>query len=130
AMRRGWPVRQPSPKKSPFSWRATTASLPFSETTVTLHSPSLLSKTASAESPWRKIVSFFRYFALVLPPSAWDRKDSRTKGCFLLIFTGKVPRLIRAASESDCILSAIPPPESVQAGFRHLNVEPGAVGLQ
>ena len=23
--------RQPSPKKSPFSWRATTASLPFSE---------------------------------------------------------------------------------------------------
>ena len=31
--------RQPSPKKSPFPWRATTASLPFSETTVTLHSP-------------------------------------------------------------------------------------------
>jgi hypothetical protein len=23
-----------------------------------------------------------------------------------------------------------PPPEGVQAGFRHLNVEPGAVGLQ
>ena len=42
ARRRGWPVRQPSPKKSPFSWRATTASLPFSETTVTLHLPSMM----------------------------------------------------------------------------------------
>jgi hypothetical protein len=58
-------------------------------------------KTASAESPWRKIILFFRYFALVLPPSAWEWKDSRTKGCFLLTFTDKVPRLISAASESD-----------------------------
>jgi hypothetical protein len=44
------------------------------------------------KSPWRKIASLFRYFAMVLPPSAWDRKDSRTKGCFLLVFTDKVPR--------------------------------------
>src|SRR5690242_1317303 len=44
------------------------------------------------------ILSIFRFSP---SPSAWDRKDSRTKGCFLLIFTGKVPRLIRAASESD-----------------------------
>src|SRR4029078_12770311 len=70
----------------------------------------MMTKTASAESPWRKIGSFFRYFALVLPPSAWDRKDSRTKGCCLLFFTDKVPRwtrLIRAASESDRVVSAI-----------------------
>ena len=40
--RRGWPVKQPSPKNSPFSWKATTASLPFSETTVALHSPSMM----------------------------------------------------------------------------------------
>src|SRR6476620_11624882 len=62
---------------------------------------------ASAESPWRKIASFFRYFALVLPPSAWDRKDSRTKGCFLLVFTDKLPRLLRAACQPDRVVSAI-----------------------
>jgi hypothetical protein len=79
--------------------------------------------TASAESPWRKIVSFFRYFALVLPPSAWDRKDSRTKGCFLLVFTDKLPRLIRAACEPDRVVSAISSSrrsQSKKTTFRHL----------
>src|SRR6185369_16803845 len=66
---------------------------------------------------------------MVLPPSAWERKGSRTKGCFLLVFTDKLPRLLRAACQPDRVVSAIPPPEGVQAGFRHLNVEPGAVGL-
>jgi len=31
AKRRGWPVKQPSPKKSPFPWIATTASFPWSD---------------------------------------------------------------------------------------------------
>src|SRR6185503_10409120 len=44
---------------------------------------------------------------MVLPPSAWERKGSRTKGCFLLVFTDKLPRLLRAACQPDRVVSAI-----------------------
>jgi hypothetical protein len=40
AMRRGWPIRQPSPKKSPLSRIAMTASLPSRERTVIFTLPS------------------------------------------------------------------------------------------
>ena len=56
AKRRGWPVKQPSPKKSPLPWIATTASFPCSETTLTLTLPSSMKKTESASSPCRKTV--------------------------------------------------------------------------
>jgi len=36
AKRKGWPLKQPSPKKSPFRWRATTASFPNSYVTLSL----------------------------------------------------------------------------------------------
>ena len=45
-----------------------------------------------------RLFSLFRYFALVLPRLRAIGKDFRTKGCFLLVFTDEVPRLIRAAS--------------------------------
>jgi hypothetical protein len=50
AKRRGWPLRQPSPKKVPFPWIATTASFPRSETTVTLTLVSVLKLIESLES--------------------------------------------------------------------------------
>ena len=52
-----------------------------------------LSRMTPPESPLKDCLSS------PWPPAAWERKDSRTKGCFLLVFTDKVPRLLRAASE-------------------------------
>ena len=65
----GWPARQPSPKNSPFSWRATTASLP-----VLGNHGDLALAVYDVKDSIRRIslaedISFFRYFAFVLPPS-------------------------------------------------------------
>src|ERR1700693_5544074 len=51
ATRRSWPFRHPSPKKWPGPRMATTASLPCSETTVSLTLPCWTSGRRSALAP-------------------------------------------------------------------------------
>ena len=45
-------------------------------------------KDGICQSPWRKTISFFRYFALVLPLSAWGRKVQKNEGLLPLGFSG------------------------------------------
>src|SRR5271166_933386 len=67
ANRKGCPIRQPSPKKSPSPNSPTTASLPCSEVTAILILPLAMQKTESAVSPCENMTCSLRYSDRVRP---------------------------------------------------------------
>src|ERR1700730_3412995 len=71
--RRGCPVRQPSPKKSPLFRMPIVASFPIFDTTVRFTFPFFILKTASPESPCAKIVRFLGKSSIFLPPLMVER---------------------------------------------------------
>src|SRR6266702_1577392 len=66
AMRTDCPARHPSPKKSPGSSIATTASRPVFELTESFTPPLWIYRTLSHGSPWAKMTSVRRYSTIFL----------------------------------------------------------------
>src|SRR4026209_1380727 len=72
-MRRDWPARHPSPKKSPGPSIATTASLPVFESTESFTPPRWMYSTLLQGSPCLKMTSAARYSTIVRATPAESR---------------------------------------------------------